>query len=642
LAGEADLKAQIVIEAKDEASKVFQQLSGSLGQLGGAFQSIATAAGPVGIGLGVLVAGLGAVVATGKSLADQVEQLDLLAARTGVASENLQVLNSQIATMGGNTEALTGALTFLNRSIATGDPLLAQLGVTSKDTLTAFHQLSAAFAASEDTAKKTEIGFRLMGRGAGELIALMPKLSSGFDGAKKSLTEMSGVLSGDVLEAARALDREADQLDSNWAAMMTSMKAATLPIAKDIIQAFGDMFDAMSGRKKSKAEIDTREMDRLRDFITATEKGIDSAKTRAGTEEWVSYWSKAVDTAKAKLELLRLTADQVNSDLSKSVDAPLLKDDLVDRAVLEPPKKVEKSAREELIERIMRTMERTRPVATALVKELEEISDLQFADSIREQLGFLSEIPIQNLAEVSEEVARMAELFQNSEEEAAGMVERLKELGDERERQRILNELEGPHRDTVQDIMVKWQEAVVEMQDLALVVDETFGQLFQGLEQGFNTAFQGILTGTQTVGEAIKSIWHSVVNAIIAELARLAAVAAFKAFLSFLNPGAGIASVLPGQGLGDLPLPNLQAPVPDFSMQNQPPDSFGMSQKPAPEPVNVTVAPTPEPTTVEPPPPMGNTFNVYTYDAHTIVADLVSPGGKLRRAQDTVAILGAY
>ena len=52
MAGEADLKAQIVIEAQDQASAVIKNLAGGLSQLGGAFSQIAGMAGPVGIAIG--------------------------------------------------------------------------------------------------------------------------------------------------------------------------------------------------------------------------------------------------------------------------------------------------------------------------------------------------------------------------------------------------------------------------------------------------------------------------------------------------------------------------------------------------------------------------------------------------------------
>ena len=256
MAGEADLKAQIIIEAQDQASAVIKNLAGGLSQLGGAFSQIAGMAGPVGLAIGAVATGLLAVVNTGQGVADQVEQLDLLSKRTGVAVEDLQVLTRQIEQMGGQSESLTQALSFLNRSIATGDPLLAQLGVTSKDTFTAFQQLSVAFSQSDDTAKKTEIGFRLLGRGAGDLVALMPQLAAGFDQSKASMSAAGGVLTGEVLEAARRLDEKSDQLKAKWADMMTKIKGSTVETALAVVTALNDMWDAMTGREKSPDEVE--------------------------------------------------------------------------------------------------------------------------------------------------------------------------------------------------------------------------------------------------------------------------------------------------------------------------------------------------------------------------------------------------
>src|SRR3990172_836646 len=117
MAGEQDLKAQIVLEAQDQASAVLSRVAGEMGSLGTALTSLAGAGGGVGLllaGIGVSLAG---ITKTGLGVAAQVEQLDLLSTRTGVSVEALQVLQQHVMEMGGDTESLGTAFTFLNRVI---------------------------------------------------------------------------------------------------------------------------------------------------------------------------------------------------------------------------------------------------------------------------------------------------------------------------------------------------------------------------------------------------------------------------------------------------------------------------------------------------------------------------------------------
>src|SRR3972149_3570350 len=152
---------EILIRARDEASRVLQRVAGETSALSATAGRLA---GPGALGAVVITATAtaGAIFVMGRRFADMTEQLERLSARTGVASRDLQILREILREGGGDAEALTLALQFLNRSIATGDPVLKQLGITTQDVGEAFRQLIDILSRSSDKAKVTEVAMRLM------------------------------------------------------------------------------------------------------------------------------------------------------------------------------------------------------------------------------------------------------------------------------------------------------------------------------------------------------------------------------------------------------------------------------------------------------------------------------------------------
>lgn len=555
MAGEQDLKAKIVIEAQDQASAVISRLAGQMGGLGTSLTRMAAIAGPVALALGAVGGALAGITRVGIGISEQVEQLDLLSTRTGVSVEALQVLKRQITLMGGDAESLATAFSFLNRSIATGDPLLKKLGITTHDTLEAFFQLSRAFAASDDTAKKTEIAFQLLGRGSASLLGVLPQLASGFDKTRASMEAAGGLMTGSVLDGARNLDKAADQLGSTWSDLMTKMRAATIPTALAVVQALNDMWDAATGRKKDPGEVMSREIERLQRQLDANLQFAQGLRQRGASDSYI----KAIDDLIAKLQLRLGKIKGIRAEVESEEADILAAFDAADRTRAGP------SVIDDTI--LGEQEKRTQTLA-------EHIADLQ----------------------------KNADNLITTEAKLRGEgVLPLKPGPKATEPDLILP------RDT-QDVMDEWNEKIDEMLSSAELLDSTFQAVFAGLEAGFHAAFASIASGTASVGEALKMIWHGIVNAIIAELARLAAFMAVKGILSLL-PGAGAAREVPFVALtagGEDMLP--------VSMAKQ---GKGGDQ----------------PTT---------TVNIYSYDLRDGVRELASLSGVHRRANARLAYLGGY
>jgi hypothetical protein len=339
---------------------------------------------------------------------------------------------------------------------------------------------------------------------------MMPQLAAGFASAKSSMEAAGGVMNDSVLKSARELDQAADQLDRSWANLMVNLRAKTLPVALDVTNALNDMWDAMSGREKSPAEAAARTQQDFIRQIKTLQEFISASQTDGTDPRFLTEYLERIEALKAKLDSLRQASAQAERDfrsqagtLGPTIDRG---PDLVDTANLKT--KTEKTEREKQIEKIMRALQLLKPEATAVYEQLERIGDAKFAEGVFSELiktgGPLPEAPA-NIRAMADEVQNMATLFGISTFEADGLVKKLHELDEVRQRQAVANQLKADQKITPEEITMKWAQTVADMEALATVVDDTFGALFNGLEQGFNTVFQNLLTEGQTFASAMQN-----------------------------------------------------------------------------------------------------------------------------------------
>lgn len=672
MAGEEDLKARILIEAQDRASDVLRHISSELGTFGQALEAITSTGGIAAIAIAGLGAALGIVTKIGLDVSSEVEQLDLLSTRSGVSVEALQVLRQEVREMGGDADTLTTALSFLNRALATDDPILAQLGITTRDTFTAFQQLSKAFANSDDTAKKTEIAYQLLGRGSASLLGILPKLAANFDNVRDSMSAMGGIMTGDVLAAARHLDEEADRLGRNWSSLMTKMRADTVGAANGVVESLNDMWDAASGRKKSPEEQAartfeelTRQMEGFRERAAHPDLFVQGD---AGTKAFVAEMNKQADAIQLQIDKLKGLRAQTEDEEFAILDAldkvaARKKDhDAIGDVTLKKGETKEKTAREQEIEHIMRATGALRAEATQTYDALQRLGDAKFAQSIKDQLTFGPEMP-ESLKKYNEEVEQMKELFPQWSQRASEMVDKIHELGDEATRANIMKKL-FPE----QAIGAALKKTLEQVLSFAGVVEDTMASLYESLLNGFYDAFQQIAAGTATLASTMKSIMSAVISAIIAELAKLAAALVVRTILAHFPGGGAAVSGPPTLLLGgpstpgvataiaNLGRPGLKAqasasPIASFGRRDQTPQvspvaSFGRrDQKAQPSAIanfgrpEQKAQPSAQPLPMQ---PTGNTYNIYGFDNLTLVQQLISPRGALRSANERIAIQAAY
>lgn len=243
----ADQIAEYVIRARDEASSVFDKLSGGLADLSGSMANLARAAGPVGtIAVGLTAIGTAAAVGS-IQLADQVEQLDRVQQVTGVTIDQLQAMQKVLKEAGGDAEGLPASLVKLNRAIQDGNPLLGRLGIHTRDTFEAFMQLSLAISQSEDAKLRDKVAMELLGKAGAQLIPDLVAIQSNLGAMTQRLADAGVLLKGPMVENARLLGDEMDSLSTNWDIAMQRIQSVTVPVVNTVVSAFNDLWAAMSG-----------------------------------------------------------------------------------------------------------------------------------------------------------------------------------------------------------------------------------------------------------------------------------------------------------------------------------------------------------------------------------------------------------
>ncbi len=620
---------EIILQARDEASAVIAAATSELGTMGSVLSRLATTAGPVGIGLAAVAGAAGVIVAVGAGVADTVEQLDLLADRTGVSIERLQVFQQIILEAGGSSESLTTALMNLNRSIAQGDPLLGKLGITTKDTFDAFMQLSDVFANSSDMSKKTEVAYQLLGAASKDLVGLLPRMGSTFKQMDSDMRSSGGLIGGTVAGSARDLGAELDKLHRNWSGTLSRIKQATVPWANEIVQAFNDVWDAASGKHKSPAEAAARNIADLQKEIASlepfraklAENPTFGAVVSGQTLEQVDARLAALRLRLGKLQGLRAETEDEEQAIMAAFDAAArrTKGDSLSGVSVTPDKVDAKAkAREERLKDLQRIMGVTRGEAVQLAAALDRIEDGARRADITKKLTFGPE-PSREVEDLNERITRAAELLGIARDRAQELVVAFDERQLQKQREELAVQLGlqsdnpiGPELPANREWMTttpkmvgdNWSAALDQITSTAQILDDTLGGVFSGLEAGFNAAFSQIVAGTATVGSVLKSLWHSIVDAILAELARLAAAAVLKVVATALGiPGFGVKAAPAGGAAMTFSGPGVA--------------SFG-SDRPA------------------------QTVNIYSYDLRDGVREMTSLSGVQRRASARVSYVGEY
>jgi methyl-accepting chemotaxis protein len=557
---------EFILRARDEATATIARTRQGITGLTGAVGNLAAKAGLIGAGVAGITAIGGAVVASAKQMADAVEQLDRLSARSGVGIETLQIWQRVLEDAGGSSEALTSALTFLNRTIASNDPLLKQLHVTTRDTEQAFTQIVQVLASTADVAKRTEIAYRLLGRGSADLLGNIEDLATKSRETGEELRATGAIITEEMAPAARELDEQLDKLGRNWKGIATSFQALAVPISAAVV---GTLNAILEAARATGEILRTQLVDPLEDLSKVkAERGI-AAPTNVVDPTHMTTFQKKGDEVLANIADSRfeitVTAPRITDPIERMLGLDLTAEQIakinaeVDRLMKGAPKAVrelEKSFSDLLV------IEGQVVEATAQVSEGQDVLAVTSAETNAQMEGI---------------VATMAQVPEKLDAATKSMVE-------------------------AQSVLNNWLLIADEVTSRVGVLNASMEALWNGLQISAGRAFSQLTARWKYSANLINNVTHTLVDEMLAELARLAAAKVFGFFLSLILPGAGagisIAAEVGGAGAR-------------------------------------AGRPRGEGTTI-------NTFNISTLGVRSLVMELSSPSGELRRAQDRVNLVSEY
>lgn len=245
---QADAAAKGLSALRDRAGELSLVLGTLAPQAAGAANAItgvaaaSRIAGSAGVaaGVGILAAAaavgaLAAGIHETRRLADLAEDLDKLSQRTGLSTRDLQGLGLALKDLRVPQEALSVGLRFLNRNVSEGDPLLAKLGITAKDTRGALFQLSDLFARTADGTNKTAIAVAALGRGGDQLIPVLNQGSAALAGYADKADLLGITLSGETTKGALAADKAFDSLSNTLEGARNRIASGILPAVVELI-----------------------------------------------------------------------------------------------------------------------------------------------------------------------------------------------------------------------------------------------------------------------------------------------------------------------------------------------------------------------------------------------------------------------
>ncbi len=582
---------EALLQINPAAGAAISRISGIASAAAG-FGPVAAAAGGVAAAVGLVgVAAIGAA----KHLADTVEELDNLARATGTGVGDIQVLSELFKRQGLGAETARTALHRLNVAIGESNPLLAKLGVTSRDPMQALLQLSAAFQTSTDAAARAKVAQELLGRGGKDLLAVIDSLGGSFPALRQEMESTGQLMSGEMLEAGRKFDESWERLAGRFEGQMNRIKKAAADAANDLLDAF-----TKPGSNDEAIEQQARKIEgnisRLRVGIAEATKELEDRRERGvldpgGGLSQLITGTPSEQIARFKAEIARL---ELQLGILRGTVREFGQDDL-------PLYVREQGAAVDVVAAATQAHEKA---SAAVQKHAERVKELMDLFGLEKA--------------AAEEAIRAAEARERERRKEALRIDVSGGVSGTNQPAPFPEpfdrpELRGTDRaptsaEAQAEVLHNWRTFVDQVSSSADILNESLRAVQGGLEAGFNAVFQRMLTGAGTFRDAMVTIIRSMVSALLAQLARL---------LAFKIIGILIGSGLPTRALLDAG--NFTPPLPDLRSGGQARPGLQSASGSG-----------------------GNTFVIQAIDAYDLVASLVLPGGGLRRAQDRVVIAGAY
>lgn len=219
---------EIIYRAKDETGAQTKAVTSELRGLKSSLSAIPTAAGLVATAVaGLAVAGFTAA----RAFADQVEALQNISRQTGVTVNDIVVLERVTKDAGLGAGAASQALVMMGRSIARNDPLLAAMGITTRNAFEALIQFGEAARNTSDANVVNEASMKLLNRSGAELAKVLRDLGPAASEARAALSAEGGLFTAEQIANAERLDKILDEWDRKWSSISKNIAAAAASFA---------------------------------------------------------------------------------------------------------------------------------------------------------------------------------------------------------------------------------------------------------------------------------------------------------------------------------------------------------------------------------------------------------------------------
>ena len=217
-----------VSEVGHSVNKITDDLASRMGVAGKAMSAL----GPAGIAAAAAIGGVAAALAAAtKITADAVEKaakyadnLDAMAAKTGLSAQALQQL--EVAAKLGNSslEAVTAAVNKMQKGLVEGSTAFKKLGLSASDLKrlspeTQLQTVAKAIDALGSDADKAAARMAVFGKSGNDLAGTLKAAASG-------AADLGGALSDDALQAAAEFQDKTDLLATAWDRVVLQFGAA--------------------------------------------------------------------------------------------------------------------------------------------------------------------------------------------------------------------------------------------------------------------------------------------------------------------------------------------------------------------------------------------------------------------------------
>lgn len=228
----ADNKTSIILTAEDRTRAAFQSAKAGMASL----ESVAGRVNGLLSTLGVGGIAGGGLIAFAKSSIDAADSLNDLSQKIGISVEQLAGYKLAAESSGSSLEDFGKAAKHMAKSIAEGDPLLAKLGITSKDVNGALLQLADVFESMPDGANKTAVAMKLMGKSGADMI---PLLNGGGEALRKMLDDGQR-----LYPVTTEMAKAADQFNDSLAKLKVQSEGLGIKFANALLPALNQAMEA--------------------------------------------------------------------------------------------------------------------------------------------------------------------------------------------------------------------------------------------------------------------------------------------------------------------------------------------------------------------------------------------------------------